>query len=188
MEFNEKLKQLRLSKGITQQEISYILEIDQSTYAHYESGRRTPDLDKLRRLSAYYNLVDELLDVNSTTSIPLYGKNYRFKPLYDSPIDLARIYPLKQSTAIKLYDVLNPDTRVVSAMLFGSSISMKCTKESDTDIAIRLNPDFTDRITKAEISEKVLAVCDYNADILWFDSLSKNEKVYHDICKGVQIA
>ncbi|MDO4961828.1 MAG: helix-turn-helix transcriptional regulator [Eubacteriales bacterium] len=192
MEFNIYLKKLRQDRSLTQAQISEILGIDQSTYAHYESGRRTPDIDKLRRLAAYYGLVDELLDINRTepvlNNMPLYGKYYKFKRLFDSPVELERVYPTKQETAVKLFNVLHPDERVVSAMLFGSSITMKCTSKSDTDIAVRLCPEYTNRDTKNEISERVLEVCEWHADILWFDSLDPKEKIYKDICKGVQIA
>lgn len=192
MNFNDYIKQLRNEKGVTQQEISTFLEIDQSTYAHYESGRRTPDLEKLRRIATYYGLIDELLGVNPIDSVinglPLYGKFYRFPRLMESPIELERIYPTKQKIAVELYKVLNPDKRVISAMLFGSSITMKCTKESDTDIAVRLDTGFIDRDTKNEISERILELCDWKADILWFDTLDHNEKIYKDICMGVQIA
>ena len=38
--------------------------MDVTTYAHYEKGRRTPNADKLRMLSLYYGLTDELFDVH----------------------------------------------------------------------------------------------------------------------------
>ena len=46
MDFYELIKRLRIEKGVTQQEISKVLQVDQSTYAHYESGRRTPQYFK----------------------------------------------------------------------------------------------------------------------------------------------
>ena len=192
MDFNVYLKQLRNERGLTQKEISAIIEVDQSTYAHYESGRRTPDLDKLQRLANYYGLVDELLGVNAIEPVmkgtQLYGKYYRFNRLFESPVELERIYPTKQALAVKLYEILHSDVRVTSAVLFGSSITMKCHSLSDTDIAIRLDSQFINRETKNEISEKVLEICDWRADILWYDTLNNNEKIYKEICRGVQIA
>lgn len=192
MEFNEIIKKLRLEKGLTQQEVAYELKIDQSTYAHYESGRRTPDIDKLRLLATYYCLVDELLGVNCVNkekTSPLYGKYYKFNNLFpDSPVDMSRVYPLKQSVVNELNIYLSREKRVKSAMLFGSSITIQCNKESDIDLVVRLNDDSINREVKSEISEKVLEICDWNADLLWFDTIDKNEKIYHDICKGVQIA
>ncbi len=190
MEFHEQLKELRKNKGVTQAEVAQILGVEQSTYAHYESGRRTPDLERLRRLAEYYRLTDELLGVTRGRHFPaFYGKTYVFPVLYEHPlIELKRIYPTKQKLAVELFEVLHPDERVISAMLFGSSITMRCNSESDTDIAVRLSQNACTRETKNEISEKIMEVCDWKADIIWFDSLSAGEKIYHDICKGVQIA
>lgn len=188
MEFCDYIKELRINNKKTQLEISLELGVDQSTYAHYESGRRTPDLDKLRHLAQYYGLIDELLGSSGVNPRPLYGKYYKFPVLFDSPIDLARIYPTKQATAIKLYDILHTDERVVSAMLFGSSVTMHCNKNSDTDVSVRLQEAYINRETKNDISEKILEVCDWKADIIWYDTLSNTERIYKEICKGVQIA
>ena len=64
---------------------------------------------------------------------------------------------------------------------------MRCSRESDTDVSIRLNEGFVTREVKNDISERVLEICDWKADIIWYDTLKKNEKIYHDILKGVQI-
>ncbi|QNO17854.1 helix-turn-helix transcriptional regulator [Caproicibacterium amylolyticum] len=42
MEINEQLKLFRQRAGKTQKDVADELGIDKSTYAHYESGRRTP--------------------------------------------------------------------------------------------------------------------------------------------------
>lgn len=190
MEFHEQLKELRKMKGVTQTEVARILGVEQSTYAHYESGRRTPDLDRLKRLAEYYRLTDELLGVTRGRRFPaFYGKTYLFPVLYEHPlIDLKRIYPTKQKVAVDLFELLHPDERVVSAMLFGSSITMRCNAKSDTDISVRLIQEACTREVRNEISERIMEVCDWKADIIWFDSVSASEKIYHDICKGVQIA
>lgn len=43
MELYTKLKDFRLKKGFTQKQVAEAINIDTSTYAHYESGRRTPN-------------------------------------------------------------------------------------------------------------------------------------------------
>lgn len=60
-ELSNKIVQLRGLRGYTQQYVAEYLGIDKSTYAHYEAARRTPNVDKLRRLAELYGLNDELL-------------------------------------------------------------------------------------------------------------------------------
>ena len=61
--FNTKIKSLREAHGYTQQQIADFLGIDKTTYAHYEAGRRFPNIDKLRKLAELYSLNDEMLNV-----------------------------------------------------------------------------------------------------------------------------
>ena len=50
MGFSENLKRARLRVGLTQQQIADTLGITKSTYCGYETGKRQPDIAKLRRL------------------------------------------------------------------------------------------------------------------------------------------
>lgn len=61
LNLNYRLKELRIYHKYTQKYVAEYLGVDPSTYAHYESARRTPDADKLRMLAELYNLEDELL-------------------------------------------------------------------------------------------------------------------------------
>ena len=51
MSFPQRLKAARLAAGRSQQEIADALGVDKTTYSGYETGRRQPDLFRLRRLS-----------------------------------------------------------------------------------------------------------------------------------------
>ncbi|MGV3007193.1 helix-turn-helix domain-containing protein [Streptococcus pluranimalium] len=50
----ENLKQLRIDRGIDKNVLSTHLDITASTYARYENGSRTPDLETLLAISNYY--------------------------------------------------------------------------------------------------------------------------------------
>lgn len=50
----ENLKQLRIDRGIDKNALSTHLDITASTYARYENGSRTPDLEMLLAISNYY--------------------------------------------------------------------------------------------------------------------------------------
>ena len=62
MAFCERLKQLRKGGSLTQSALAEALGIDRSTYAYYETGKTSPDLDTLCRMAAMFQMsVDELL-------------------------------------------------------------------------------------------------------------------------------
>lgn len=62
MSLSENLKRLRNHKGLTQEEVSKYLKMNRATYAHYETGRREPDVATLKLLADFFNVTtDELL-------------------------------------------------------------------------------------------------------------------------------
>lgn len=65
MSLHEQLKKVRLQKQLTQQQIADALLITNSTYCGYETGKRKPDADKIKRLAETLNVsVDTLLEIN----------------------------------------------------------------------------------------------------------------------------
>ncbi|HNX91266.1 MAG TPA: response regulator [Candidatus Omnitrophota bacterium] len=61
MSFAENLRQIRLEKKLTQQELAAILEVRQSAVGMWETGRRTPKLHELRRMALVLNITVERL-------------------------------------------------------------------------------------------------------------------------------
>ena len=62
MKFHEKLKELRVSKGLSQHFIAEHLQINDRSYQNYEYGTREPDIKSLIILSAILEVsLDELL-------------------------------------------------------------------------------------------------------------------------------
>lgn len=58
----ERLKQMRLNKGLTQSAIADSMNIKRSTYSLYESGKREPNIDTLQKIANFHNIsIDELL-------------------------------------------------------------------------------------------------------------------------------
>ena len=50
MSFAEQLKRARISQGLTQQQIADLMGITNSTYCGYETGKRQPDVEKIKLL------------------------------------------------------------------------------------------------------------------------------------------
>lgn len=62
MALSDRLKQLRLQKNITQEQLAKHLGIPRSTYSNYEYGNREPDANTLNKIADYFDVsVDYLL-------------------------------------------------------------------------------------------------------------------------------
>lgn len=63
MSFGEKLRNAREKCGMTQQQVADAMQIDKSTYCGYETGKRQPDVQKIKMLSQILGVSgDELLE------------------------------------------------------------------------------------------------------------------------------
>jgi len=54
--FAERLKMLRIEKSITQKAIAEYLGIQETSYQHYEYGKRTPNQETTIKLADYFNV------------------------------------------------------------------------------------------------------------------------------------
>ena len=70
MEFNEKLQELRKSKGLTQEELAEALYVSRTAISKWESGRGYPSIDSLKEISKFFSVtIDELLSGEKLMSI-----------------------------------------------------------------------------------------------------------------------
>ena len=70
MEFNEKLKELRSSRGLTQEELAESLFVSRTAISKWESGRGYPSIDSLKEISSFFSVtIDELLSGEKLLSI-----------------------------------------------------------------------------------------------------------------------
>lgn len=51
MGFPEQLRKARIASGLTQQQVADAMGITNSTYCGYETGKRQPDVQKIKQLS-----------------------------------------------------------------------------------------------------------------------------------------
>ena len=62
MEFNEKLQELRKSKGLTQEELAEKLFVSRTAISKWESGRGYPSIDSLKAISRFFSVtIDDLI-------------------------------------------------------------------------------------------------------------------------------
>lgn len=77
--FNQIFKQLRISSGLTQAELSTKIGISRSTIGMYETGAREPDFETLESIADFFNVdIDYLLGrTDKNTQLPeTLGKYY----------------------------------------------------------------------------------------------------------------
>ena len=55
------LKIVRKQKKLNQLKVALDLHISREALSHYENGKRSPDVEMLRRLSAYFNVSIDFL-------------------------------------------------------------------------------------------------------------------------------
>ena len=70
MEFNEKLQELRKSRGLTQEELAEALFVSRTAVSKWESGRGYPSIDSLKEIARYFSVtVDELIRPEEILSV-----------------------------------------------------------------------------------------------------------------------
>ena len=63
MEIGQKLKELRLSEQLTQQQLADKLQISRANYTRYERNSVRPDYETLIKLADFYDIpLDEIFD------------------------------------------------------------------------------------------------------------------------------
>lgn len=75
MTLNEKLKELRKKKGLTQEELASELNVSRQAITKWESGEGAPDIDNLRNIALFFHVsVDFLIDNKIEKIIDLKNK------------------------------------------------------------------------------------------------------------------
>ena len=70
VKFAEKLKNLRLEKGLSQKSVALSLGVSTTCYAGYEQGYREPDLTTLKKLCLFFGTsADYLLGITEFDSL-----------------------------------------------------------------------------------------------------------------------
>ena len=64
MDFSNKLKELRMERNLTQEQMAELIEVHPRTYKRYENGETTPSIQTLRKIViALGTSCDELLGI-----------------------------------------------------------------------------------------------------------------------------
>ena len=128
LEFNEKLQELRKSRGLTQEELAEALFVSRTAISKWESGRGYPSIDSLKEISRYFSVsIDVLLsgdqlimiaekenksNLNSVCDlllgfVDLFSLLLIFLPLYSKPSN-GYIY------AVNLFGYVDNDANIIT--------------------------------------------------------------------------
>ena len=117
------------------------------------------------------------------------NKKYYFPVIVENKnYDYRRIHPLKQKIVNDIYYYSLDKIEIEKIIIFGSSVNIRCNKNSDIDIAVMIKRDKFNIDSQNDISEKIQEITKYNSDIIWLNTLDVNSKLYKNIySKGVVI-
>lgn len=78
MAFAEQLKAARLAAGMTQQQVAAAMGITNSTYCGYETGKRQPDVEKIKQIAKILNTSGDILLETGRTPPSSSGSSLNF--------------------------------------------------------------------------------------------------------------
>ncbi len=55
------LREIRKKRGYSQLKVAFALNISREALSHYENGKRSPDVEMLRKMSDYFNVSIDFL-------------------------------------------------------------------------------------------------------------------------------
>ena len=125
MKINEKLKQLRTNKKLSQNELAKILNVSLSSYQKYEREKNsvTPSLDVLNRISDYYNVTIDYLLGKETSENDVFN-------ILSAQYNLTEL----EKDILKTYSTLPPNIRKEFNKYLKSMVKA-AENESNEDIA-----------------------------------------------------
>ena len=95
MELGEKLRELRKSRGLTQEELAEALYVSRTAVSKWESGRGCPSIDSLKEISAYFSVtVDELLTGEKLLSLAQREHRAKFRSVCDLLLGMTDLFSL----------------------------------------------------------------------------------------------
>lgn len=106
--YGEVLRELRIFHGYKQKEISDHLNITSQAYSNYENNKRTPDIETMRKIAAFYHLsLDQLISYRNTTLLQESGSYGSEKTLFRGISDEGIVIPLTAKQAKMVSDILS---------------------------------------------------------------------------------
>jgi transcriptional regulator with XRE-family HTH domain len=114
MNFSDSLKRLRTAAGLSQRALAKQVNLHYSTIGMYETGKREPDLDTIKKFASYFGVsLDELLAA---------GDGWQHIPRTTGPFanEMKKMFKEHQPTLGEEVDSLPEDKRLIIKSLLTS--------------------------------------------------------------------
>ena len=84
MFFNNRLKELRLQKNLSQEKVAIKLDIATRTYIYYETGKKYPSLKLLTRMAEFFDVsISSLIDERGERVTQTQAKTHEQEEAYE---------------------------------------------------------------------------------------------------------
>lgn len=81
----DRIKQLRIAKKLTQEELGKIINVTKVSVSGYENGNRTPDTDTLQKMADYFDVSTDFLLGREEKKSPIPKNQEEFEALINDP-------------------------------------------------------------------------------------------------------
>lgn len=147
MNFSEKLKMLRKSNNLTQEELSEKLNVSRQAITKWESGEGIPDIDNLKQISILFNTtIDELVKEEKEVII-----KKEFSCVKELEIDHTKHFDINISKASEL-NILPSEEEKVKVEVLSSIEFDKSLKVIFDDLYNRLDIDIKNKMDDITIN------------------------------------
>lgn len=103
--FGQRLKALRLEKGMTQQQLADFLDIEKSNISRFESGKQSPSSDNRIKMAKLFNVsVDYMLGLSDHKSLDKEKSEKISKEAADLMEKINKLSPEKRQAIMNLID------------------------------------------------------------------------------------
>lgn len=108
LSYGEVLRELRIYYGYKQKDISDFLNITSQAYSNYETNKRTPDVETMRKIAQFYNItIDKLISYRHTNQIEDTGNYMTHGTLFRGITDSGITISLSAKQARMVTDILS---------------------------------------------------------------------------------
>lgn len=190
MNFGERLKELRIEKGLTQIQLAKILDISKSNISKYEAGSVEPNLDIITKCAVYFDVYTDFLlglsDNRSNQSDIRNSLEWKYPDVSNRLGNILKKYRQKENLSEQLFsEKLNISIEIYIGIEVGKytpsfQLLQKISEETKYDIDY-----LTGAIDHTSIqTDKIIELNNHNFPINNFESDYHFKSRFEELCQN----